>query len=154
MWRKLGHLAAALSLLLCVCVAWVRGRRSTDWLHWTQLRGHEWRRETLVAGRDGFYGSHQWFFFDDVGYARKYAEGVGGTSGLSHGAMGESQKNPYSETAWNRLGFGLVRGTLQTDRVSDGSYRYVFSHGHVPYWFVLLVLSVPCWFWLARAFAG
>lgn len=152
MLRKLAHVTAVLSLLLCVtvCALWVRGRRSADWFHWTQTREHEWRRETLVAGRDGLYVSHQWFFFDNPGHARKYAEGLGVTRGFSH-AMSPPQKNPYSTTLWNRIGFGIKQGTLLTDTEEEGPYRYIFSHAHVPYWFVLVVSSVPCWIWLARA---
>lgn len=152
MWRKLGHLVAALSLLLCVAVGvmWVRGQRSADWFHWTQTREHEWRRNTLVAGSDGFYVSHQWFFFADPGHARKYAERLGSTSGLSHDAS-RPQKNPYSGSFWNRLGFGMRPGTLRIDRASDGPYRYVFPNAHVPYWFVLVAFFSPCGLWLARA---
>jgi len=154
MQRKLGHLTATLLLLLCVavCALWVRGQSSSDWFHWTQTREHEWQRETLVVGGDGFYGSHQWFFFDYPGSARKYAENLGATSGFSH-KTSQPQRNPYSGTFWNRLGFGMRPGTPQTDTSSDGPYRYVYSHAHVPYWFVLLVLSPPwcLWFALARA---
>ena len=153
--RRLGRIllnaVTVLSLLLCVAVGvmWVRGQRSADWFHWTRTSEHEWRRETLVVGSDGFYVSHQWFFFDNPGHARKYAAGLGATSGFSHG-VSQPQENPYSGTFWNRLGFGRVPGALQTDTSSDGPYRYVFSHAHVPYWFVLVVLSAPCWLWLAR----
>ena len=152
MTRRLLNLLTILSLLLCVAVGvmWVRGQRSADWFHWTQTREHEWRRETLVGGGDGFYVSHQWFFFDNSGAARKYAAGLGETSGFSHEAS-EPQKNPYSGTLWNRLGFGMVPGALRTDTSSDGPYRYVFSHAHVPYWFVVVVLALPSCLWLARA---
>jgi hypothetical protein len=143
---------SALSLLLCVAVGvmWVRGQRSADWFHWTQTSEHEWRRETLVAAGDGFYVSHQWFFFDAPGHARKYAADLGATSGFSHKAS-QPQENPYTGSFWNRLGFGMRPGTLRTGTASDGPYRYVFSHAHVPYWFVLVVLSAPFWLWLARA---
>jgi hypothetical protein len=152
MWRKLANLAAALSLLLCVAVGvtWVRGQRSADWFHWTRAGEHEWRRETLMAGADGFYVSRSWFFFDTPGHARQYAAGAGATSGFSHKAS-QPQENPYSGSFWNRLGFGMRPGTLRTDKAWGGTYRSVFSNAHVPYWFVLAVLSAPVWLWLARA---
>jgi hypothetical protein len=150
MARRVFTLLSALSLLLCaaVCVAWVRGQRSADWFHWTQTSEHEWRRETLVAEGDGLYVSHQWFFFDAPGHAREYAAGLGETSGFSHELTGP-QENPYTGSFWNRLGFDMMPGTPRTDTASRGRYRYVFSHAHVPYWFVLAVLSSPSWLWLA-----
>jgi hypothetical protein len=151
MKRRLVNLLTLLSLLLCVvvCVMWMRGQRSADWFHWTQTREHEWRRETLVAGGDGFYVSHQWFFFDNLGHARKYAAGLGATSGFSHEAS-QPQENPYSGTFWNRLGFGVLPGALWTGASSDGAYRYVVSAAHVPYWFVVFVLALPPCLRLAR----
>ena len=150
--RLLLTLCAAISVLLCVavCVAWVRGRSSADWFHWTRTGEHEWRRETLVAGRDGVYVSHLWFYFDEPGRALTYATGIGETRGLSH-EKSDPQRNPYSGTFWNRLGFGMEPARLSIDFAWEGPYRYVFSHAHVPYWFVLIVLSSPCWLWLARA---
>ena len=154
MKRRLLNLLTALSLLLCVPVGvmWVRGQRSADWFHCTQTCEHEWRRETLVVGGDGFYVSHQWFFFDNPGHARRYAAGLGATSGFSH-ETSPPQKNPYSRTFWNRLGFGMVPGALRSDGSSDGACRYVFSHAHVPYWFVVVVSALPSCLWLARAHA-
>jgi hypothetical protein len=153
MRRRLLNLLTALSLLLgvAVCVMWVRGQRSADWFHWTRTSEHEWRPETLVAGSDGLYVSHQWFSFDAPGDARKYAARLGATSGFSHNAS-QPQENPYSGSFWNRIGFGMMPGRLRTDTASsDGPYRSVYSNTHVPYWFVLVVLSAPLWLWLALA---
>ena len=61
------------------------------------------------------------------------------------------QENAYSGSFWNRLGFGMKPGRLTTDTSFDGQYRYVVSHAHVPYWFVLVVSSAPVWLWFARA---
>jgi len=45
----------------------------------------------------------------------------------------------------------MMPGKLRTDTASDGPYRSVFSNTHVPYWFVLVMLSAPLWLWLTRA---
>jgi hypothetical protein len=150
MKRRLFNLAAALSLVLClvVCVLWVRGQRTADWVWWTRADEHDWRRDTLASGSDGFFLRHEWYGFDGPEHPWAHSGNPADAAGLSHLVVA-SQPNPFSGSFSNRIGFGTGRETRVKDAPLEGTY-YVCSRAQVPYWFVLAVLLAPCGLWLVR----
>src|SRR5690349_7112249 len=132
-----------LPLLLLVIGLCIRGQWATDWYqwHWTNTQRHTWTAWDVVPGRSGVYLSYQFFWFERDGEALNYAQGLQRVSGVRH-VVSDVSGNPYSRTFWNRIGFGIAFDGPNEETASAGLYRYTFDHGHVPYWFLILVLTL------------
>jgi hypothetical protein len=133
-----------LTLLLALGIGamWTRSLSVADWwqCHETSEIANTWRAWDLVGGRSGIYVSKQLFVFERPGHALEYAQNLNRLNGFGHHTSGP-QPNPYAGgSVWNRMGFGIVREPLHYDPFSSDRYQYSFEHGHVPYWFLLLVL--------------
>jgi hypothetical protein len=134
---------SSLALLLSTIGFCIRGHWADDWFQWhrTDEAKRTWTGLDVVPCRSGVYVSYQFFRFERDGEALKYATRLERVSGVRH-VTSHATGNPYSGSFWDRLGFGFVLDGPNDDYGSEGPYRYWFNHGHVPYWFLLMLFAL------------